>query len=90
MKEKDHTDYCMFDKFPASARRFYTMPDPRPNNTNSFYSFLHGQEIVTRGLRIHDAQILEEQMKAQGVVAPSTEKFMKDFKSVHHHMQAQA
>lgn len=45
------------------------MPDPNdPITTNSFNSFLHGQETVTRGLRIHHKQMLEEQeeqMKAQ-------------------------
>ena len=28
VKEKYHTDFYMMDKYPLSARPFYTMPDP--------------------------------------------------------------
>jgi aspartyl/asparaginyl-tRNA synthetase len=48
MKEKYGTDYYILDKFPTSARPFYTMPDPNdPMYTNSFDIFVRGQEITS-------------------------------------------
>lgn len=81
IKEKYHTDYYILDKFPAAARPFYTMPDPDdPKYTNSFDLFLRGQEILTGGQRIHDAQMLEEHMIAQGVDPSSMEDYMEGFR----------
>lgn len=80
INERYHTDYYIFDNFPASARPFYTMPDPNdPKVTNTFDLFLRGQEILTSGQRIHDAQMLEEQMKARGVDFSSMEDHMDGF-----------
>ena len=81
VKEKYHTDYFILDKFPASARPFYTMPDPDdPKTTNSFDLFLRGQEILTGGQRIHDVRMLEQQMKDQGVDPSSMEDYMAGFR----------
>ena len=45
MKEKFKTDYYILDKFPRSARPFYTMPDAQDERyTNSFDVFVRGQE----------------------------------------------
>ena len=64
VREKYKTDYYILDKFPASARPFYTMPDPNdPAYTNSFDIFLRGQEILSGGQRIHDAQMLIKNME---------------------------
>ncbi|KAL8791558.1 MAG: hypothetical protein Q9195_005822 [Heterodermia aff. obscurata] len=44
VKEKYKTDFFVLDKFPASARPFYTMPDPSDvSKTNSFDMFIRGQ-----------------------------------------------
>ncbi|MCJ1450145.1 hypothetical protein MMC28_000474 [Mycoblastus sanguinarius] len=81
VKEKYHTDYYILDKFPASARPFYTMPDPKdPKTTNSFDIFLRGQEIISGGQRIHDFHMLEGQMKAQGVDPSGMEDYMDGFR----------
>lgn len=57
------------------------MPDPgNPNFTSSFDLFLRGQKILTGGQRIHDAQMLEEQVKAQGVDPSSMEDYMEGFR----------
>lgn len=80
VNERYHTDYYILDNLTASARPFYTMPDPNdPKVTNTFDLFLRGQEILTSGQRIHDAQMLEEQMKAQGVDSSSMEDYMDGF-----------
>jgi nondiscriminating aspartyl-tRNA synthetase len=68
VKEKYKTDYYILDKFPASARPFYTMPDPNDHRyTNSFDIFMRGQEILSGGQRIHDAKFLEKNMKKKGI-----------------------
>lgn len=78
VKEKYKTDFYVLDKFPASARPFYTMPEPTESfKTNSFHIFIRGQEILTGGQRIHDPQLLEEQMIEQGVDPDSMEEYME-------------
>ena len=81
VKEKYKTDFFVLDKFPASARPFYTMPDPTDNSkTNSFDMFIRGQEILTGGQRIHDPHMLEDQMKKQDVDPGSMEEYMDGFR----------
>ena len=81
VKEKYKTDYYILDKFPASARPFYTMPDHQDDKvTNSFDIFLRGQEILTGGQRIHDPKLLEEKMLAQGVDPASMDEYMEGFR----------
>merc|ERR1719359_1465023 len=54
IKEQYNVDYYIIDKFPASARPFYTMPDPNdPKISNAADFFLRGQEILSGGQRIH-------------------------------------
>lgn len=63
VKEKYHTDYYIVDKFPASVRPFYTMPDPdNPKLSNSADFFIRGQEVLSGGQRIHHAPMLEKRM----------------------------
>ncbi|POS86849.1 hypothetical protein EPUL_001766 [Erysiphe pulchra] len=81
IREKYKTDYYILDKFPASARPFYTMPDPKDDRfTNSFDIFLRGQEIISGGQRIHDAKFLEKQMKKKGVRPDSMPDYMEGFR----------
>jgi ergosteryl-3beta-O-L-aspartate synthase len=80
VKQKYHTDYYILDKFPSSARPFYTMLDAEnPKVSNSFDIFLRGQEIVTGGQRIHDAEELEDRMKELGVPAAGMEEYLQGF-----------
>jgi nondiscriminating aspartyl-tRNA synthetase len=81
VREKYHTDYYILDKFPASARPFYAMPDPENEQfTNSFDIFMRGQEILTGGQRIHDAKFLEKNMKKAGVKPDTMEEYMEGFR----------
>ena len=80
IKEKLKTDYYVLDKFPSSARPFYAMPDP--NNakvTNSFDIFLRGQEILSGGQRIHDADMLEGKMQALKMDPKTMQDYMDGF-----------
>ncbi|KAK1759793.1 aspartate--tRNA ligase [Echria macrotheca] len=80
IKEKYGTDYYIIDKFPASARPFYTHPDPDDENyTNSFDIFLRGQEITTGGQRIHDPRFLEERMRKAGIEPRGMQEYMQGF-----------
>lgn len=81
VKEQYHTDYYVLDKFPASARPFYTMPDSKDKKfTNSFDIFVRGQEIISGGQRIHDAKMLEDQMDKMGVDPSSMQEYMDGFR----------
>ena len=81
VKEKYKTDYYVLDKFPASARPFYTMPDPEdPNYTNSFDIFCRGQEILSGGQRIHETKMLEDQMRAHGIDPKNIDDYMEGFR----------
>lgn len=81
VKIKYKTDYYILDKFPASARPFYTMPDADdPNVTNSFDIFMRGQEILSGGQRIHDAAFLEKRMKTLGVKPESMPEYIEGFR----------
>ncbi|KAI1948646.1 aspartate--tRNA ligase dps1 [Ophidiomyces ophidiicola] len=81
IKEKYHTDYYIIDKFPATARPFYAMPDPKDDRfTNSYDIFVRGQEIVSGGQRIHDPELLEQRMKKLGVDPSSMEEYMEGFR----------
>ncbi|KAK1064574.1 aspartate--tRNA ligase dps1 [Friedmanniomyces endolithicus] len=80
IKERLKTDYYVLDKFPASARPFYTMPDPYdPTVTNAFDIFLRGQEILSGGQRIHDAPMLVKRMEEKKIDPKTMEEYMTGF-----------
>lgn len=80
VKEKYHTDYYIIDKFPASARPFYTQLDAEDKRfTNSFDIFLRGQEITTGGQRIHSADALARRMAEYGIDPDTMEEYMNGF-----------
>lgn len=81
VKEKYKTDYYVLDKFPASARPFYTMPDPGdPRFTNSFDIFVRGQEIISGGQRIHDPKLLVQSMEKVGIEPDTMKDYMEGFR----------
>lgn len=80
IKEKLGTDYYVLDKFPTSARPFYAMEDPyNPKVTNSFDIFVRGQEILSGGQRIHDADTLIAKMEKLKMDPSSMEEYMEGF-----------
>lgn len=81
VKEKYDTDYYVLDKFPRSARPFYTMPDADDDRfTNSFDMFIRGQEIVSGGQRIHDPHMLEDNMRRVGINPDDMEEYLEGFR----------
>ena len=80
VKEKYKTDYYIIDKFPTSARPFYTHLDPDDANyTNSFDIFLRGQEITTGGQRINNPDILKKRMIGAGIDPCTMEEYIQGF-----------
>ncbi|KAK3332866.1 hypothetical protein B0T19DRAFT_112647 [Cercophora scortea] len=80
IKEKYKTDYYIIDKFPASARPFYTHLDKDDERfTNSFDIFLRGQEITTGGQRVHNPRLLAERMKKAGIDPATMQEYMQGF-----------
>lgn len=80
VKEKYGTDYYILDKFPASARPFYTMPDGQdPKLTNSFDFMVRGQEILSGGQRIHDYKMLKENIESVGMDPETLKEYMDGF-----------
>ncbi|KKK12257.1 hypothetical protein ARAM_002691 [Aspergillus rambellii] len=78
VKSRYGTDYYILDKFPKSARPFYTMPSPlNPEFTNSFDMFVRGQEIASGGQRIHDFQMLKQSLQAAGIQEVDLEEYMQ-------------
>ncbi|KAL6251154.1 aspartate--tRNA ligase dps1 [Rhinocladiella similis] len=83
VKEKYRTDYYILDKFPASARPFYTMHDPKNDRvTNSFDFMVRGQEILSGGQRIHDYTLLKERMERQGMDQNDLKEYLEAFEWV--------
>ncbi|CAK7202939.1 hypothetical protein SEUCBS139899_005666 [Sporothrix eucalyptigena] len=68
VRQKYNTEFYVLDKFPQSARPFYTMEDPtNPEVCNAYDFFMRGQEILSGGQRIHEAGLLEARMRRKGL-----------------------
>lgn len=83
VKEQYGTDFFMLDKYPASVRPFYTMPDPDdPRYSNSYDMFLRGQEICSGAQRCHDPELLTVILKEKGIeeVGDVLSKYMESFR----------
>ncbi|KAI9888359.1 MAG: aspartate--tRNA ligase dps1 [Vezdaea aestivalis] len=66
VKEKYKTDIFVLDKYPLSARPFYTMPsESDPGYSNSFDIIMRGQEICSGAQRIHNYDLLISRINAQ-------------------------
>ena len=61
VKEKYDCDFVFLTKYPVSKRPMYTMMDDEDKNlTKSFDLIFDGLEITTGGQRIHDYEMLKE------------------------------
>ena len=86
--ELDLSDYAIAyfnsaptDKFPASARPLYTMPDPEnPLLSNSYDIFIRGEEVLSGSQRIHDAVFLEKKMREAKIDPETMTDYLNGFK----------
>ncbi|OCF35797.1 aspartate-tRNA(Asn) ligase [Kwoniella heveanensis BCC8398] len=77
VKKKYGADYYIVDRFPKSARPFYTANDGK--TTNSFDMFVRGQEICTGGQRINDPIQLRQSMRDSGIDEADMEEYLSAF-----------
>jgi aspartyl-tRNA synthetase len=85
VRKKFKTDFYVLDRFPESARPFYTLECPEnPNVTNAYDFFMRGQEILSGGQRIHDPELLEARILKKGIdpKSPGIKEYVDVFRSV--------
>jgi aspartyl-tRNA synthetase len=81
VKARYGVDFYIMDRYPASARPFYTMPCPDDANySNSYDMFIRGEEIVSGAQRIHDVTMLEENARARGVDPATLKEYVDSFR----------
>lgn len=62
------SEFVLVSHYPASARPFYTMPDPTdPAYTLGFDLLFRGLEVTTGSQRIHDYQMLCDNIRSRGM-----------------------
>ena len=80
VKAKFDVDFYIVDRYPLSARPFYTMPAADdPNYTNSYDVFLRGEEITSGAQRVHDVPLLKKRAEACGIPLSNIESYLDSF-----------
>ncbi|SKC92176.1 aspartate--tRNA(Asn) ligase [Maledivibacter halophilus] len=81
IKDKYDSDFVFLTKYPVSKRPMYTMPDDENKGiTRSFDLIYKGLEITTGGQRIHDYDMLKENMIKFGVKPNDFGFYLESFK----------
>lgn len=78
-KEKLNSDFIFLTNYPRKKRPMYTMPYEE-EETHSFDLLFKGIEITTGGQRIHDYDMLVENMKYKGLNPNNYESYLELFK----------
>jgi len=69
-------------KWPTKVRAFYSMPSPdNPEICNSFDLIYRGLEISSGAQRIHDPELLTQQIRARGMNPENFEFYIRAFRS---------
>ncbi len=80
VKDKFGSDLFVLDKYPKSARPFYTMINSSDSNyTNSFDVIMRGEEICSGSQRIHDWTQLVNRMCELGIKTEPFADYLKSF-----------
>jgi len=80
-KEEYNSEFVFVTNYFWKDKPFYTMPsDKEQNETEGFDLLFRGVEIATGSQRIHDYQMLIENMKAKGVKPNGLEFYIDTFK----------
>lgn len=81
VKEKYDCDYVFLTEYPISKRPMYAMPDSeKPGLTKSFDLIFKGLEITTGGQRIHNYEMLKENIKKFGLNPDDFSFYLETFK----------
>jgi len=80
-KRERGCDLVVVTGWPARSRPFYTMPGRSPGRSESFDLLLGGLEICSGGLRVHDPEILEFNLRKQGLDPDQMESYVRIFRT---------
>lgn len=79
--KKYNTQFYCVDKYPISARPFYTMIDPYNNKvSNSYDFFIRGEEIISGAQRIHDTKLLIKRANYHKIPINTIQAYIDSFK----------
>lgn len=74
-------DFYFITQWPAEVKPFYAMPcAENPSLTETFDLMWGDLELASGGTRIHQAEMLEERLKAKGLNPESFESHLKNFR----------
>ncbi len=74
------SDFVFVTKYPRNARPFYAYPNVEDNTTKSFDLLFRGIEITSGGQRVHDYQMLLENMAYRNVTPDGFGAYLEVFK----------
>jgi len=81
VKQTYGSDFVFLTGYPVSKRPMYTMPDPAdPDLTQSFDLIYKGLEITTGGQRIHDYEMLRQNIIKFGLDPESFSFYLNSFR----------
>jgi nondiscriminating aspartyl-tRNA synthetase len=81
IRETYDSVFVFLTKYPVAKRPMYAMPDPvMPELTKSFDLIYKGLEITTGGQRIHDYEMLKENMIKFGLNPDAFASYLESFK----------
>lgn len=80
-KKKHGSSLVTVTHYPAKAKPFYTMPDPKdPEYSLSYDLLLNGSEILSGSQRVNDYEMLVKTIKERGMDPKSFEMYLSAFK----------
>ncbi len=79
--QKHQSDFVTITHFPAKAKPFYTMPDPKnPEYSLSYDLLFRGVEILSGSQRVNDYEKLVAAIKVRGMNPDDFEMYLQAFK----------
>lgn len=80
IKNKYGSDLFILEQYPVNVRPFYTMPNELDNNyTNSYDVIMRGEEICSGAQRIHDYDLLLNNIKSRNINPESLQDYLNSF-----------
>lgn len=80
-EEKLNSEFLFITSYPVSVRPMYAMPDrEQPEITHSFDLLFRGLEVTTGGQRIHDYQMLVENIRRFGLNPEDFAYYLEPFR----------
>jgi len=78
---QEHTGYYFITKWPTSSKPFYAQPfEDDPTIVRAFDLMFGEKEITSGAQRVHDVELLEKNIAAQGLDPEDFDFYLKSFK----------